>query len=85
MIYTVDGFVEKNKDTQQDVFFELLAQSENDFVGDLTRFQVITLPWCLGTLPYPAAVLDNTVAGRFMSSGDRKHYDDDNDNNYRVK
>ena len=31
--------LKKNKDAQQDVFFELLAQSENDFVGDLTRFQ----------------------------------------------
>ncbi|KAF2347296.1 Myosin head motor domain, partial [Trinorchestia longiramus] len=40
VIYSVAGFVEKNKDAQQDVFFELLAQSENDFVGDLTRFQV---------------------------------------------
>ena len=37
VIYTVQGFVDKNKDAQQDVFFELLAQSENDFVGDLTR------------------------------------------------
>lgn len=40
MIYTVKGFVDKNRDAQQDVFFELMNKSRNKFVADLIRFQV---------------------------------------------
>lgn len=38
--YTVQGFLDKNKDTQQDQLFELMHGSTNVFVQDLTRFQV---------------------------------------------
>ncbi|XP_056022495.1 myosin-I heavy chain-like isoform X9 [Ostrea edulis] len=37
--YTVQGFLDKNKDTQQDQLFELMHGSTNVFVQDLTRFQ----------------------------------------------
>jgi len=38
--YRVQGFLDKNKDTQQDQLFELMHNSINVFVQDLTRFQV---------------------------------------------
>lgn len=39
--YMVAGFLDKNKDVQQDQLFELMHESANPFVKDLTRFQVI--------------------------------------------
>ncbi|XP_045616185.1 unconventional myosin-VIIa isoform X2 [Procambarus clarkii] len=39
VIYAVEGFVDKNRDAQQDVFFDLMSKSENKFISDLTRFQ----------------------------------------------
>ena len=38
--YTAAGFLDKNKDVQQDQLFELMYNSLNAFVQDLTRFQV---------------------------------------------
>ena len=39
VIYSIEGFLDKNKDAQQDSFFDLLANSSHDFVKDLVRFQ----------------------------------------------
>lgn len=38
--YNVQGFVDKNRDAQQDVFFDLMNKSTNKFIADITRFQV---------------------------------------------
>ncbi|CAL1545802.1 unnamed protein product [Lymnaea stagnalis] len=39
VVYNVHGFLDKNKDTQQDQLFELMHSAKNTFVEDLTRFQ----------------------------------------------
>lgn len=40
VIYAVDGFVDKNRDVQQDVLFDLLTRSEHAFLSDLFKHQV---------------------------------------------
>ena len=39
--YSVLGFVDKNRDTQQDVFFDSLAKSKSSFIHELCEFKVI--------------------------------------------
>ena len=39
VIYTVSGFVDKNRDAQQDVFFDILAKSKSKFVVNLCDYR----------------------------------------------
>ncbi|XP_070072814.1 unconventional myosin-VIIa isoform X3 [Drosophila takahashii] len=39
VIYVADGFVEKNRDVQQDVLFDYMSCSEDMFVKDLSKYQ----------------------------------------------
>lgn len=38
--YLVRNFLEKNKDVQQDMFFDFLEMSSNPFARDITRYRV---------------------------------------------
>ncbi|XP_044265761.1 myosin-I heavy chain [Tribolium madens] len=40
--YCVKGFVDKNRDVQQDVFFDIISRSKNEFVQDLSKYQDLT-------------------------------------------
>ncbi|XP_041566030.1 myosin-I heavy chain isoform X2 [Drosophila elegans] len=39
VIYSVNGFVKKNRDVQQDVLFDYMSFSEDVFIKDLSKFQ----------------------------------------------
>ena len=44
-MYSVEGFVDKNRDVQQEVFLELLNNSEKTLVQELTN--VSTVSYCI--------------------------------------
>ena len=48
--YTVKNFLEKNKDVQQEMFFDFLETSSCSFAKEITKFRVRQL-LCLLVLP----------------------------------
>lgn len=43
VIYTAEGFVDKNKNAQQDVLFDYMSRSKNDFMRELSSFQEVVM------------------------------------------
>lgn len=41
--YNARGFVDKNRDVQQDVFFDIISRSSNEFVQNLSTFQELSI------------------------------------------
>ena len=41
-MYSVKGFLEKNKDVQQEMFFDAMESSKSTFVRELANFRVST-------------------------------------------
>ncbi|KAJ3648825.1 hypothetical protein Zmor_020597 [Zophobas morio] len=37
--YSVKGFVDKNRDVQQDVFFDIISRSKHEFLQELSKYQ----------------------------------------------
>lgn len=37
--YAIKGFVDKNRDVQQDVFFDIISRSSSKFVQELAKYQ----------------------------------------------
>ncbi|KAH8249819.1 hypothetical protein KR038_002247, partial [Drosophila bunnanda] len=63
VIYSVDGFVEKNRDVQQDVLFDYMSYSEDVFIKDLCKYQD---PQCSNsTYPRGSSKTKSTVSDHF--------------------
>ena len=49
-LYRVEGFVDKNRDSQQDVFFDFLEKSKKTFIQEICEFKdLLTKVAQLGT------------------------------------
>lgn len=75
VIYDIDGFLDKNRDAQQDQFFDLMSNSSNPFVKDLVRFQdLLGLASTRNSSSVSSASLSHSNSVRGLSSLQQNHH-----------
>ncbi|XP_014299104.1 myosin-I heavy chain isoform X1 [Microplitis demolitor] len=62
--YTVEGFVDKNRDVQQDVFFDFMSRSTNEFVQEITVYQDLLGCTVARAAGYSATMSRGTTKGK---------------------
>ncbi|EDQ90831.1 uncharacterized protein MONBRDRAFT_15843, partial [Monosiga brevicollis MX1] len=74
VVYAIDGFLDKNRDTQQDALFNLLIDSSDAFVCDLHRFQdILANENAIGSgISRQGSVRSGSVRGRSGTETTRK-------------
>lgn len=82
VIYTASGFLDKNKDAQQDTLFDLLSNSDNVFVKDLIRFQDLLGSTTSGPIGHKA--LSHSSSFRGMNNNVLKAETPVNGSNYSI-
>ena len=40
VVYQANGFLDKNKDVQQEMFFDILEDSQSEFVTEIVQYRV---------------------------------------------
>ncbi|XP_037892230.1 LOW QUALITY PROTEIN: unconventional myosin heavy chain 6-like [Glossina fuscipes] len=65
VIYTAEGFVEKNRDVQQDVLFDYMNRSTNSLVRELSMFQEMQNVHCSNTIQRGTSKAKITVSDNF--------------------
>ena len=70
--YRIHGFVDKNRDAQQDLLFHLMSRSSNKFVQDLTNFHVSSLKFPQITWVVNIEIFLNPLSGydKYIRHGD---------------
>lgn len=68
VIYQVNGFVDKNRDVQQDVFFDFMSRSSNSFVQELSSYQDLLSLQSHNTMSSTNTVSRGTSKGKLTVS-----------------
>ncbi|XP_017776835.1 PREDICTED: myosin-I heavy chain isoform X2 [Nicrophorus vespilloides] len=73
VLYNVKGFVDKNKDVQQDVFFDILSRSSCEYIQDLASYQDLNSCAGKGVANGSSTVSRGTSKGKLTVSDTFRH------------